>query len=39
MGLAPAQPPHRDHRALERSSQVLGGVALAALAYHLARRV
>jgi hypothetical protein len=39
VGLAPAQPPHRGHRALERSSQVLGGVALAALAYHLARRV
>ena len=37
--LAPAQPSHRGHRALERSSHVLGGVALAALAFHVAKRV
>jgi hypothetical protein len=39
VGLAPAQPSHRRHRALERSSQVLGGVALLALAYHVSKRV
>ncbi|MGA8721295.1 MAG: hypothetical protein WB557_25060 [Solirubrobacteraceae bacterium] len=39
VGLAPAQPSHRGHRAFERSSHVLGGVALAALALHLAKRV
>ena len=39
VGLAPAQPSHRGHRALERSSQVLGGVALLALAYHVSKRV
>jgi hypothetical protein len=39
VGLAPAQPSHRGHRALERSSHVLGGVALAALAFHVAKRV
>ncbi len=37
-GLAPAQPPHRGHRALERPGHLLGGVALAALAYHVAKR-
>jgi hypothetical protein len=37
-GLAPAQPAHRGHRALERSSHLLGGVALLALAYHVAKR-
>ncbi len=36
--LTPAQPTHRRHRALERSSHVIGGVALLALTYHLARR-
>jgi hypothetical protein len=39
VGLTPAQPSHRSHRALERSGHVLGGVALAALAYHVAKRV
>ena len=39
VGFAPAQPPHRGHRPLERSGHVLGGVALAALAYHVAKRV
>jgi hypothetical protein len=39
VGLAPAQPSHRAHRALERSGHVLGGVALAALAYHVCKRV
>jgi hypothetical protein len=38
MGLAPAQPSHRGHRALERSGHLLGGVALVALAYHVATR-
>jgi hypothetical protein len=37
VGLAPAQPSHRGHRALERSSHVLGGVALLAFAYHVFR--
>jgi hypothetical protein len=39
VGLASAQPPHRSHRALERSRDLLGGVALLALAYHVAKRV
>ncbi len=39
MGLAPAQPSHRSHRALERSRDLLGGVALLALAYRVAKRV
>jgi hypothetical protein len=38
VGLATSQPSHRGHRALERSGHVLGGVALAALAYHVAKR-
>jgi len=38
MGLAPAQPSYRGHRALERSSHVLGGVAVLALAYHVSKR-
>lgn len=37
-GLAPAQPAHRGHRALERPGHLLGGVALAALAYAVAKR-
>jgi hypothetical protein len=37
-GLASAQPSHGGHRALERSRDLLGGVALLALAYHVARR-
>jgi hypothetical protein len=36
--LTPAQPAHRGHRALERTGHVLGGVALLALAYHVAKR-
>lgn len=39
VGLAPAQPADRRHRTLERSRDVLGGVALAALAYHVAKRL
>lgn len=39
VGFATAQPSHRSHRPLERSGHVLGGVALAALAYHVAKRV
>jgi len=39
VGLAPAQPSHGGHRALERSRDLLGGVALVALAYHVAKRV
>ncbi len=39
VGLASAQPPHGGHRALERSRDLLGGVALLALAYHVAKRV
>jgi hypothetical protein len=39
VGLAPAQSAHRGHRALERSRDVLGGVALLALAYHVAKRI
>jgi hypothetical protein len=38
MRLASAQPAHGGHRALERSRNVLGGVALLALAYHVAKR-
>jgi len=38
MGLPPAQPSHGGHRALERSRNLLGGVALLALAYHVAKR-
>jgi hypothetical protein len=38
VGLTPAQPSHRGHRTLERSSHVLGGVALVALAVHVAKR-
>ncbi len=37
-GLAPAQPTHRRHRALERPAHLLGGVALVALAYTVAKR-
>ncbi len=37
-GLSPAQPAHRGHRTLERSRDLLGGVALVALAYHVAKR-
>jgi hypothetical protein len=37
-GLAPAQPSHGRHRALERSRDLLGGVAVLALAYHVAKR-
>jgi hypothetical protein len=37
--LAPAQPAHRGHRTLERSRDLLGGVALLALAYHVAKRL
>jgi len=39
VGLAPAQPSHRGHRALERSRDLLGGIALLALASHVAKRV
>jgi hypothetical protein len=39
VGLASAQPSHRSHRALERSRDLLGGAALRALAYHVAKRV
>jgi hypothetical protein len=38
VGLAPAQPAHRGHRALERPGHLLGGVALVALAYTVAKR-
>jgi hypothetical protein len=37
-GLAPAQPAHRRHRTLEGSRHLLGGVALVALAYAVAKR-
>jgi hypothetical protein len=37
-GLAPPQPAHRGHRALERPAHLLGGVALVALAYTVAKR-
>jgi hypothetical protein len=36
--LPPAEPAHRGHRTLERSHHLLGGVALLALAYHVAKR-
>jgi hypothetical protein len=39
VGFAPAHPPHRGHRALERSGDLLGGVALLALSYHAAKRI
>jgi hypothetical protein len=39
VGFAPAQPSHGGHGALERSRDLLGGVALLALAYHVAKRV
>jgi hypothetical protein len=39
VGLASAQPSHRSHRSLERSRDLLGGVALLALAYHVAKRI
>ncbi len=38
VGLAPAKPAHRGHRALERPGHLLGGVALVAIAYHVAKR-
>jgi hypothetical protein len=38
LGLAPAHPSNRGHRSLERSRNLLGGVALLALAYHVAKR-
>jgi hypothetical protein len=38
VGLAPAQPAHRGHRALERPGHLLGGVALVALACTVAKR-
>jgi hypothetical protein len=37
--LTSPQPAHGGHRALERSRDLLGGVALLALAYHVARRL
>ena len=37
-GLAPAHPAQRGQRALEGSRHLLGGVALLALAYHVAKR-
>jgi len=38
VGLASAQTAHRGHRALERPGHLLGGVALVALAYTVAKR-
>jgi hypothetical protein len=38
VGLAPAQPAYRGHRSLERPGHLLGGIALAALANHVAKR-
>jgi hypothetical protein len=38
VGFTPAQPPDRGHRALERPRELLAGVALLALAYHVANR-
>ena len=38
MRLPAAQPSYGSHRALERSRNLLGGVALLALAYHVAKR-
>jgi hypothetical protein len=37
-GLAPAHPSERGHRSLERSRDLLGGIALLALAYGVAKR-
>jgi hypothetical protein len=37
VGLAPAHPSQRGNRSLERSRNLLGGVALLALAYHVAK--
>jgi hypothetical protein len=39
VGLSAAQSAHGRHRALERSRDLLGGVALLALAYHVAKRL
>ena len=39
VGLTPAQPAHRSHRALEGSRDLLGGIALLTLAYHVAKRI
>jgi hypothetical protein len=39
MGLASAESSHRSHRTLERSRDLLGGAALLALAYHVAKRI
>lgn len=39
VGLAPAHTTHRGHRTLERPRDVVGGVALIALAYTLAKRI
>jgi hypothetical protein len=38
VGLAPAKPADRGHRTLERPGHLLGGVALVAIAYHVAKR-
>lgn len=38
MGLASAHPSHGGHRSLERSRDLLGGIAVLALAYHVAKR-
>jgi len=38
VGLAPAHPSERGQRALERSRNLLGGVAVLALAYHVSKR-
>jgi hypothetical protein len=38
MGLAPAHPSERGQRTLERSRNLLGGVAVLALAYHVSKR-
>jgi hypothetical protein len=37
-GLAPAHPSDRGHGAFERTGELLGGAALLALAYHVAKR-
>jgi hypothetical protein len=39
VGLAPAHPANRGHRTLERSRDLVGGVALLALAYTVAKRI
>jgi hypothetical protein len=39
LGLAPTHPSNRGHGSLERSRDLLGGVALVALAYHVAKRL